>query len=140
MQERVVAKKKKMQERVQYIVQKTFGRTFDNSTFCYLYSNMNLYQICYLSLLDFLLEKNPHLNFEIGSKEIFSWERPRLWVPTVSPKSSSSCIWKIRPHLSSQFWLIYMSNTCCSSEHWNIWTYYKIWIGSILLIPQLFTT
>jgi hypothetical protein len=26
-----------------------------------------------------------------GSSEMCSWERPRLWVPTASPKSNNSC-------------------------------------------------
>lgn len=50
-----------------------------------------IYACIYLSSLDFFLEKKPHLNFEIGSKEMSSWERPRLSVPTTSPNSSNSC-------------------------------------------------
>jgi hypothetical protein len=43
----------------------------------------------------FFLEKNPHLYFVTGSNEICSWERPRLWVPTASPRSNNSCQTKL---------------------------------------------
>lgn len=50
----------------------------------------NFYCNRYLSSRDFFLEKKLRLYFEIGSKDIISWERPRFWVPTASPNSSNS--------------------------------------------------
>lgn len=50
----------------------------------------SIWQITHLSRRVFFLEKKPHLYFVTGSDEMRSWERPRLWVPTASPKSNNS--------------------------------------------------
>jgi hypothetical protein len=51
----------------------------------------SIWQITHLSRRVFFLEKKPHLYLVTGSNEMRSWERPRLWVPTASPKSNNSC-------------------------------------------------
>lgn len=88
----------------------------------------------HLSHRDFFLVKNPHLYLEIGSKEICSWERPRLWVPTASPNSSNSYKWNVTSLKSSpniKIWLTqFLSQDTC-----------KVKKGRILsLLPNILTT
>lgn len=74
---------------VKVAAEKGKEKSLTNSIKCTSWTKM------YLSPRDFFLEKKLYLYFDIGSKAINSCDRPRLWVPTVSPNSSNSWTWNI---------------------------------------------
>ena len=80
----------------------------------------------YLSLAFFAENKFLNLYFVVGSKLIRSCERPRLWVPTASPKSSNSCI-------TEKIYIL----MCLTSNHYDFLIIIllkknQIWITSLL--------